>query len=816
MFVVRSQASGSNKNAQGQFVAPAVFDQTWIVAPGDYGGPNGDQIVLRLRFASDGSASDQDGAYPSSGAVQVDEILVELDGSPISNASFESGNTGGWTPYDRQAVADYVRDEILNGSLGNRTLWMTDGPVDATHVVRDPYGAMPDLPMPYAQTWVVAIDDDPEANWAHACRWVAINADLGAHTIPLNRTWPPAVLANQGAGPRVGFACADVTTLSCKGLEVPPSVGIGPLPPETGCRHAVLVSGGWNADMNYSYFADNLESMYRTLRELGYPRDQIFVYYADGAPLDLDNADGDGDHETGSDVEGEADRSDIRNRIQELCAILDPTEDVLFIYTTGHGDSIDGGYIPLWDQDGDGVHDLGEIYKPHDFGTFDTDDCQVCRLFVVMDQCYSGAFVPRATDGEHANSAFYSAARADETTINRLYMDLWDMLDISELTMNEIHHVMEVNADHLDAHPQTAEGTPENGDLWLDYCCGVESAHIPRLEPLRENDASRVIECEVCNLLPEDFSYMLSLQGDPPDTASGCNIPGPTQFTVLDPVPVQVPAGECARVRVDIARPSGMTSLFDASCYTLRVTNVERGNSFEVPGRLVDRRDVYVQWLVAGDVYHLAPEHARVLQIEIANIGSTLGTLAYQIAAVRSDTGQPSPVVSVDGLAPATAATGTLAMPSPGGSTQVDVEVEFVGPDPKFFHDLLFMADTNGDQVLEVMATLGLRALPDATTDAPPPGAAPLAPRVRLAPNPFNPTTAIRVDLPHAGRVRLEILDLAGRRIRTLFDRHLPGGTHHSTWTGRDDRDRLVASGIYVVRLATPQGVVRAKAVLLK
>lgn len=71
----------------------------------------------------------------------------------------------------------------------------------------------------------------------------------------------------------------------------------------------------------------------------------------------------------------------------------------------------------------------------------------------------------------------------------------------------------------------------------------------------------------------------------------------------------------------------------------------------------------------------------------------------------------------------------------------------------------------------------------------------------RNAPNPFNPRTTIRFDIPAAGPVRLVVYDVAGRLIRVLADADLPPGTHESVWDGSDAAGRAMASGTYFVRL---------------
>jgi hypothetical protein len=69
------------------------------------------------------------------------------------------------------------------------------------------------------------------------------------------------------------------------------------------------------------------------------------------------------------------------------------------------------------------------------------------------------------------------------------------------------------------------------------------------------------------------------------------------------------------------------------------------------------------------------------------------------------------------------------------------------------------------------------------------------------APNPFNPSTQIRYQLPRAENVRLVIYDLLGRTVRVLADDHQEAGYHLVTWDGRDQIGRPVGSGIYLMRL---------------
>ena len=83
-------------------------------------------------------------------------------------------------------------------------------------------------------------------------------------------------------------------------------------------------------------------------------------------------------------------------------------------------------------------------------------------------------------------------------------------------------------------------------------------------------------------------------------------------------------------------------------------------------------------------------------------------------------------------------------------------------------------------------------------------------------PNPFNPITTIRYELPHADHVRLEILDVSGRLVRTLVNGPVEAGNHAIEWRGEDARGRRVASGVYFYRLDSGSYVATRRMVLLK
>ena len=87
----------------------------------------------------------------------------------------------------------------------------------------------------------------------------------------------------------------------------------------------------------------------------------------------------------------------------------------------------------------------------------------------------------------------------------------------------------------------------------------------------------------------------------------------------------------------------------------------------------------------------------------------------------------------------------------------------------------------------------------------------------RNAPNPFNPMTMIKYELPVDGRmVRLEIFNISGKRIRTLVSETQSAGYHEVMWNGKDEQGVQPGSGVYLIRLVTRHETVIRSVLLLK
>jgi hypothetical protein len=69
-------------------------------------------------------------------------------------------------------------------------------------------------------------------------------------------------------------------------------------------------------------------------------------------------------------------------------------------------------------------------------------------------------------------------------------------------------------------------------------------------------------------------------------------------------------------------------------------------------------------------------------------------------------------------------------------------------------------------------------------------------------PNPFNPTTTIKYQIPENAHVRLVVYNTLGQRVRTIVDQPQEAGYYSVEWDGRNNYGESVSSGIYVYRIS--------------
>lgn len=83
-------------------------------------------------------------------------------------------------------------------------------------------------------------------------------------------------------------------------------------------------------------------------------------------------------------------------------------------------------------------------------------------------------------------------------------------------------------------------------------------------------------------------------------------------------------------------------------------------------------------------------------------------------------------------------------------------------------------------------------------------------------PNPFNPTTTFRYQLPRNTDVKIVIFNVLGQRVKTLVDARQEPGYYEVQWDALNDHGSKVASGIYIYRMQAGDFIKTRKMILLK
>jgi hypothetical protein len=84
-------------------------------------------------------------------------------------------------------------------------------------------------------------------------------------------------------------------------------------------------------------------------------------------------------------------------------------------------------------------------------------------------------------------------------------------------------------------------------------------------------------------------------------------------------------------------------------------------------------------------------------------------------------------------------------------------------------------------------------------------------------PNPFNPSTTIKLDLAESGNIELAVFNIKGQKVKTLIDAYSAKGHFEIIWRGKDDNKKKISSGQYFIKLkVNEKEKAVSKCVLLK
>jgi hypothetical protein len=303
---------------------------------------------------------------------------------------------------------DKAYARLLDGLLGHSALGRriyTAGRTDAAEVSIKSWRG--DVVLTGGPGWVFFVDDNPRANWTHACRYVLVSED-GTLTVIDAKTPPDdmSVFTELTAWSEPSAAKNAVLT---ENVVTRPSP-VTPAATPAVNRYAVIISGGWNRFSNYPRYWNDCAYFYNTLMSYGFLKENITVLFADGTDPAVDRPDStssptDFDGDGLPDINYSATKANLTTVFNALSAQL-TSDDVLYIFTTDHGSYQTGNDAPyatpnvtlcLWGEEITGDEFAAEVNK-----------VTAKAIAAIFEQCFSGGLVEKL---KAANRVLMSAAR---------------------------------------------------------------------------------------------------------------------------------------------------------------------------------------------------------------------------------------------------------------------------------------------------------------------------------------------------------------------------------------------------------------------
>jgi len=145
----------------------------------------------------------------------------------------------------------------------------------------------------------------------------------------------------------------------------------------------------------------------------------------------------------------------------------------------------------------------------------------------------------------------------------------------------------------------------------------------------------------------------------------------------------------------------------------------------------------------------------------------------------------------------------------PFGSQDVELTFDAADlPSGDQYAMLTLMSTSVSEPFIEIPITLSM--LPLNITDSDVEIPAEFALRT-VYPNPFNPSATISYSVPQAGHINLDVYNLLGQKITSLYNGFQPAGNYTINWQPKE-----LSSGVYLVKLANGEAVKTTRVTLMK
>jgi len=264
-------------------------------------------------------------------------------------------------------------EKIYKGNLGHRALFAH--PQFKKAGARIASWRVPNKITVDKDSWFFFVDELPGANWEHKASYVVVDKSTGNVRHVAAMTPPVEMLELQPLEP---IAITQMQVLRQNISSIRARLVPGGLRLLQQSKIAVLVSGGYNSSSNYGRYWNDLQFIYKALKEkYQYTDSEIIVLYANGTHSPNGDFDGDGNN----DIDYAATKANLTTAINQVAARI-TKNGKFFFYSTNHGGDDPGdnnSNLTLW----------GESIKDYEFGAL-TKKIKCANAIYVFEQCFSG------------------------------------------------------------------------------------------------------------------------------------------------------------------------------------------------------------------------------------------------------------------------------------------------------------------------------------------------------------------------------------------------------------------------------------------
>ncbi len=244
--------------------------------------------------------------------------------------------------------------------------------------------------------WEFFVDAEPMKGWQHECYIVHVPRTVN-ELDPITTTR----FARQTPPDDNLIPLSEINRIGIRATEKPiVSINTNSIVNTSASQrtYAIILSGGYNKNMNYERYWNDCSFIYQTLiKKYFIPKNNISVIMSDGtnpaadmrttspysyvsSPLDLDN-------DGVSDIQYAATKSNVQSVISSLNNTMQK-DDHLFIFVIDHGGSVNGydeSFICLWGED--------RIYDYELANMLSVLLAKGVNVNAVLGQCNSGGFI---------------------------------------------------------------------------------------------------------------------------------------------------------------------------------------------------------------------------------------------------------------------------------------------------------------------------------------------------------------------------------------------------------------------------------------